>query len=91
MRVRYVSIRACAALILATVLCGPVPTASAQSADVEAMQREIEALRRELAAVQQEYACEDTAERPTDVSPMIAAMAIRVAWTRNQHSIECSA
>jgi hypothetical protein len=56
MRVRYVSIRACAALILATVLCGPVPTASAQSADVEAMQREIEALRRELAAVQQEYA-----------------------------------
>ena len=55
MRVRYVSIRACAALILAAVLFGPVPAASAQSADVAVLQQEIDALRQELAAVQAEY------------------------------------
>ena len=56
MRVRCASTRACAALILAAVLLGPVPAASAQSADTQALQQEIEELRRELTAVQQEYA-----------------------------------
>jgi hypothetical protein len=56
MRVRYVSSHACAALMLAAVLLGAVPTASAQSAETQALQQEIEELRRELAAVQQEYA-----------------------------------
>jgi hypothetical protein len=56
MRVRCVSRRATAALILLTVLFGAVRAASAQSADVQALQQEIQELRTELAALQQEYA-----------------------------------
>ena len=56
MRVRCVFRRASAALILLTMLFGAVRAASAQSADVQALQREIQELRSELAAVQQEYA-----------------------------------
>jgi hypothetical protein len=55
MHVKCISTRVCAAVILAAVLWGVAPAASAQSADVDALQQEIEALRQELAAVQAEY------------------------------------
>ncbi|MDA1184859.1 MAG: hypothetical protein O2930_09475, partial [Acidobacteria bacterium] len=56
MHVRRVSTRVTAVVIFAVGLLGVVPAASAQSADVAALQQEIEALRQELAAVQADYA-----------------------------------
>ncbi len=56
MRVRPVSIRACAISILAAVVFGSVPAVAAQTADVQALRQEIEQLRQELEAVQQQYA-----------------------------------
>ena len=56
MRVRPVSIRVCAASILAAVVFGSVPAVSAQTADVQALRQEIEQLRNELEAMQQQYA-----------------------------------
>jgi len=56
MHVRRVSTGAWAASILATLLFGSVPAASAQTADVQALRQEIEQLRQELQAVQQQYA-----------------------------------
>ena len=56
MRVRPVSIRACAISIVAAVVFGSVPAVAAQTADVQALRQEIEQLRQELEAVQQQYA-----------------------------------
>jgi hypothetical protein len=56
MHVRRVSRRAWTVSILAAVMFGSAPAASAQIADVQALQQEIEQLRQELQAVQQQYA-----------------------------------
>ena len=76
MRVRCVFRRASAALILLTMLFGAVRAASAQSADVQALQREIQELRTELAAVQQEYA-----ERLNALEARLAAGSVPVQAT----------
>lgn len=55
MRVRRVSIVACAASIFAAVVLNSTPAVSAQTADVQALRQEIEQLRKEFEAVQQQY------------------------------------
>ena len=51
----FFSTGACAVSMLAAVLFGPVTTASAQTADAQALRQEIEQLRKEFEAVQQQY------------------------------------